>query len=232
MSRERWAPWVAFIAAIVAIVASSNIPSHGGGVWWMVYAASKPTATLALFAWAWWRYGDDATRKGLILIGLLLSLLGDIALLWPQDGFILGLGAFLLAHLAYIAAFSVRSGFARHLGPFVIVAVFCAGVLYLLWPRLSDGLRWPVLAYVVCLGCMAAQSWSWWLSLRASGMSRELERHALRAALGGSFFLVSDASLAINRFMQPLPYSSLLILSTYWIAQAFIVSSVMRQRSS
>ena len=46
-------------------------------------------------------------------LGLLLSLLGDIALLWPQQGFLPGLMAFLLAHIAYIVAFTREHRFLR-----------------------------------------------------------------------------------------------------------------------
>jgi uncharacterized membrane protein YhhN len=51
---------------------------------------------------------------------------------------------------------------------------------------------------------------------------------ARRAALGGLLFMVSDTLLAVNKFAQPLPLSALWILSTYWLAQACIASSLRR----
>src|SRR5258708_7227792 len=63
----------------------------------------KPLTTLLLIAFAWPRGADAPRQRRFIRIGLALSLLGDVALLWPVRGFLPGLIAFLLAHLAYIA---------------------------------------------------------------------------------------------------------------------------------
>jgi hypothetical protein len=43
-------------------------------------------------------------------------------------------------------------------------------------------------------------------------------------ALGGAFFLASDALLATNKFAVALPAASLWILGTYWLAQWCIAS--------
>jgi len=91
--------------------------------------------------------------------GLLLSLVGDVALLWPQQGFLPGLVAFLLAHLAYLVAFSRELRFGAQPRAFVAYALLAAGVLALLWPGVPGGLRWPVAACVVCLGSYWAAQW-------------------------------------------------------------------------
>jgi alkylglycerol monooxygenase len=39
-------------------------------------------------------------------------------------------------------------------------------------------------------------------------------------------FMASDSLLAINKFAQPLPASSLWILATYWAAQWAIASAL------
>lgn len=192
---------------------------------WMLYALTKPITTIALWAWARSRVGDVPGRRGWILLGLLLSLLGDVALLWPKEGFVPGLAAFLLAHLAYIVAFSQHVGFARRWLPFVVFGVIAAVILRVLWPHIDAALRIPVLAYVVCLACMAAQAAVWWLTSRGTAV----EPYARRATLGGVFFMVSDACLAFDKFMQPLPASVFLILATYWVAQALIAASLLRR---
>ena len=51
------------------------------------------------------------TYSSLLLIGLLCSLAGDIFLMLPKDRFLPGLISFFLAHLAYIAAFTINGGF-------------------------------------------------------------------------------------------------------------------------
>ena len=41
---------------------------------------------------------------------------------------------------------------------------------------------------------------------------------------GGALFVTSDALLAVNRFMAPLPAAALWILASYWAAQWCIAS--------
>jgi hypothetical protein len=40
--------------------------------------------------------------------------------------------------------------------------------------------------------------------------------------------MVSGTLLAIDRFVSPLPYAGLWVLSTYYVAQALIVAGVLR----
>ena len=58
-----------------------------------------------------------------MLAGLALSLVGDIALLWPQQGFLPGLVAFLLAHACYLVAFTRGVRFAARPLAFVAYAL-------------------------------------------------------------------------------------------------------------
>ncbi|WP_341890481.1 lysoplasmalogenase family protein, partial [Variovorax sp. YR752] len=47
-------------------------------------------------------------------------------------------------------------------------------------------------------------------------------------AVGACFFMLSDALLAINRFVSPLPLASLWVLATYYAAQMLIVRHIRR----
>lgn len=175
----------------------------------------KPLATLLIIALAWPRGRESTVRRRWVLTGLMLSLGGDVALLWPQQGFLPGLVCFLLAHLAYLAAFTRQQRLVARTGPFLVYAGVAAAVLGLLWPGVPAALRGPVLAYVLCLGAMAAQTAVLWRCAPDDVAARRL-------ALGGALFLVSDALLATNRFALPLPLASLWILVTYWSAQVCI----------
>jgi uncharacterized membrane protein YhhN len=181
----------------------------------------KPLATLAIIAHAWPRGQAQPEARRWVLAGLAASLAGDIALMWPQQGFLPGLLSFLLAHLAYLRAFT-RDGvrLRRPAGPFVAYGLLAGFILWQLWPGVPPALRLPVLAYVVCLASMAAQAaaWGW----QARGTPRQ--RSGIVLTLGGALFLCSDALLAANRFAAPLPWSSLWILSSYWLAQWCIAS--------
>ncbi len=199
---------------------------------WLAYALLKPLTTLLVIAHAW-RLGPPRHHmRAPLLAGLVLSLLGDVALLWPQQGFLPGLVAFLLAHLAYLFAFARGVRLAAWPLAFAGYALLAAAVLSVLWPGVPGPLQWPVLAYVLCLAAMAAQTASAWHAARARGDAADPAR--LRrlggAALGGALFLTSDALLAFNRFHSPLPLATLWILCTYWAAQWLIASALPPRR--
>lgn len=178
----------------------------------------KPLATLCVIAYAWRRGVANAGAEGArrwVLAGLWLSLAGDVALLWPREGFLPGLVSFLLAHLAYLVAFTRVRRFAAWWPAFAGYAVVAGLILAGLWPGVPGALRAPVLAYVLCLASMAAQAAVLWRRGAARGGV---------LALGGALFVTSDALLATNRFAGPLPLASLWILTTYWAAQWCIAS--------
>jgi uncharacterized membrane protein YhhN len=49
------------------------------------------------------------------------------------------------------------------------------------------------------------------------------DRCSVLVALGACVFMASDALIAVNRFVQPVPLASLWILSLYYLAQTLIV---------
>lgn len=184
----------------------------------------KPLTTLLVIAWATTRGAEVPVQRRRILIGLWLSLAGDVFLLWPKEGFLPGLVSFLLAHLAFIAAFSVPVRFGARPWVFAVYGAVALAILSQLWSGVPPALRAPVVGYVVCLACMAAQAGVWWRSAPASPFAR-------RAAIGGVLFMASDSLLAINKFTSPLPLSALWILSTYWLAQLFIAAALPARSS-
>ena len=188
----------------------------------------KPATTLLIVAWAWPRGADAPRVRRWVRAGLWLSLAGDVFLMWPQQGFLPGLVAFLLAHLAFVVAFTRSVRFAARWQPFALYAAIGALLLSQLWPGVPPALRLPVLAYVVCLASMAAQAGAVWLAARGS----DAEARARCAAIGGLLFVTSDALLAFNKFDAPLPLASLWILATYWPALVLIAASLRRPGGS
>lgn len=187
-----------------------------------VLFVAKPLATALIIVHAARRGHDEPPARRWILAGLVLSLAGDVALLWPKEGFLPGLIAFLLAHLAYIAAFASRARLLSRPAPFLLYAAVAALVLASLWPGVPAGLRVPVLLYVVCLAAMAAQAAAVWLATRGTPAARG----AWSAAIGGALFVLSDALLATNKFAGPMPLASLWVLGSYWAAQWCIAGSL------
>jgi uncharacterized membrane protein YhhN len=217
-------PWLlpAFLLSAGAAIASNL--AWPDGFW--PYALLKPLTTALVIAHAWQRGRPGDARRRALLAGLALSLVGDVALMWPQQGFLPGLVAFLLAHLAYLFAFTRGVRFGAWPLAFVGYALLAAGVLAVLWPGVPPALRAPVVAYVGCLAAMAAQTASAWFAER-SGPGEALARGA---AIGGLLFLTSDALLATNRFHTPLPLATLWVLATYWAAQWLIASALAPRR--
>ena len=187
---------------------------------WLHYA-TKPLATLLIVAMVWTgRSAEPGYRAG-ILVGLLLSTLGDVFLMLPGDYFVFGLGSFLMAHIAYLFAFARRERLFAVGWPVLAYAALAAAVLSVLWPQLPPPLRLPVFVYVLVLTTMAAQAAVVWR--RRPGRSSAL------AATGGLFFVASDAMLAIDRFAAPFAAATAVVLATYWIAQGLIgLSTVQR----
>jgi len=172
-----------------------------------------------ILTWGVWAHGRRDRNRMLIVVGLLLSALGDVLLAWPADLFVPGLIAFLLAHITYIAAFvrQERRPAAPWLVPFVAVG---GGVFAYLFGGLGD-LLIPVAAYVVVITAMAWRAGA--LVGRVSGGSA--------AVLGASLFLLSDSLLAINKFGHPFTMASEAIMWSYWGAQFWIARSAMPLRT-
>lgn len=206
---------VAFFNAVIFIAA--DLGALPEPLRWM----AKPAATLALIAWAWPRGGEQVLQRRWLRVGLVASLAGDVALLWPQQGFLPGLVSFLIAHLAFVRCMTTRSRLADPLWPFLGYGVMAALVLSaVIWPGLPADLRVPVLIYVAVLVLMAGQGAAWWWRTR--------EGDAAWAALGGALFLASDTLLAVDRFGGGFPLATLAIHALYWLSIALISRSLPR----
>jgi uncharacterized membrane protein YhhN len=179
----------------------------------------KPLTTALIIVRAWPRGADAPAARSALRLGLLLSLLGDIALLWPQQGFLPGLIAFLIAHIAYIVAFTREHRFLAQPAALTSYALAASAILALLWPSIPPGLRVPVACYVLALTAMSAQTAV--VGLASQG---DDQRRGLVLMLGGALFMTSDALLATNKFAVALPAANLWILGTYWAAQWCIAS--------
>lgn len=161
----------------------------------------------------------------LLLAAIVFSGVGDVFLM--LDGklqpslFIPGLVSFLLAHVCYVALFKRDTPWFADRRALLLVAAIGAAMYAFLWAHgLPAALRLPVAAYVSVIALMAAQAWGRY--------QHQQNRPALLVALGASFFMLSDSILAINRFVQPLPWSSLSVLGSYYAAQTLIVWGCIR----
>ena len=148
-----------------------------------------------------------------IVLGLLLSWLGDAALLSASPTFfLLGIGSFLLAHLAYFAAFVERgvsySGLIYALAALIPFA-FLVG-RWLLPPVRENHSKFflPVIAYMGVITLMVSAAWA----------THQYESSWVLVFAAISFF-VSDLSVARDRFIQPGVVNRVWGLPLYFLAQ-------------
>ncbi len=173
-----------------------------------LHVVTKPLATALLFLVVGWPHGR---LSGWITAGIAFSIVGDVALLDPGDrAFIVGLAAFLLAHVSYVVGFVTAAGWA----PWLAVVVLVTGavtfrVLRAIWPG-TAGMHAPVVAYGLAITAMVAAAFG----TLAGGLPR-----GVFAAVGSLLFYASDASLALNRFRRPIPHAPFLTLGLYWLGQ-------------
>lgn len=130
-----------------------------------------------------------------LMAALLLCATGDwlLAIPWWTMSFVLGLAAFLCAHLCFMGALLplvVKESLSR--ARLVVMAVLCATAVALLvwfWPHLGrDNLTIPVTVYVVVLTAMAC-----------TAIAARLP--TIWAPVGAVCFMASDAMIAISRFI-------------------------------
>lgn len=152
----------------------------------------------------------------LVLLALVLSWLGDVVpeVVAYATPLVLGLAFFLLAQLAYIAAFwPWRRSCLPARRPVAVLPYLAALVLLLFVVRDGvGGLLVPVVVYAVILTTMA---------VLASGLGR-------LSTAGGAVFMLSDALLAVREFTDPdLPAHGVWVMLTYVVGQLLIAWAIL-----
>ncbi|WP_286211920.1 lysoplasmalogenase [Mycolicibacterium mageritense] len=139
------------------------------------------------------------------LVGALVcSAAGDflLAMPWWEPSFVLGLAAFLLAHLCFLTAlWPLARRSAPRLVAVALTVVACVALLTWFWPRLVEqGMVVPVVAYIAVLGAMVSTA----LLARLP---------TPWTALGAVCFAVSDAMIGISEFVRG---DQLLAVEIWW----------------
>jgi uncharacterized membrane protein YhhN len=153
-----------------------------------------------------------------VLLALTLSLSGDVCLMFKGSRwFMAGLASFLLAHLAFVAAFLQNVTMAALPAWLAAVVVYAGGLLFVLLPR-TGPLKLPVLIYCLVLAAMV---------FTAAARHEVLDSARTSLALGGALlFMLSDSLLGVRQFVRRYAFAQPLILSTYWLAIGLIAWSV------
>jgi len=115
----------------------------------------KPLTMVLLLLIVVFAARDDVSVYGLAIIaGIVFSLVGDIALMLPKKRIIIGMGAFLVAHVAYIVSFSSGTSVITNVW---LLLPFLLYVIMMGWAVLpyAGKLRVPVGIYEMAIMVMA-----------------------------------------------------------------------------
>lgn len=202
----------AAVCALLAIAADWNDRRH------KIFYLLKPLTTALILAVAAAAAAESTVYQQWILLALALSLIGDVFLMFKGNRwFMAGLGGFLLAHLAFAAAFLHNVAAVALPGWLAAVVLYAGVLLWILLPR-SGALKLPVLLYCAVLAAMV---------FAAAARHESLETGKALAALAGALlFLLSDSLLGVRQFVRRYRHAQALILSTYWLAIGLIAWSV------
>ncbi len=209
LSLNRIIYFIFFCFATVFIVTLSFRPYPGDFI-----IKAIPVLSLAFLAFL----KIPGIKGKLLGIGFLFSDLGDILLELDRSAyFVFGLAAFLIAHIFYITVF-IRKPVLKKPRSIIVFVIIAYGLVLgsILIPHLGS-MMIPVVAYLIVILAM--------------GISAALgsNNHLLIIA-GACLFIASDSIIAVNKFLMPVPFSSLWIMTIYYSAQCCIISGALKSR--
>lgn len=189
--------------------------------WWATWAdrrdirfVTKPAALVFLIGVALTLDPVDPTIRTWMVVGLVLSLAGDVFLMLDEKWFVAGLGSFLLGHIAYIVGLQLgRESWGWTVAGLAVVAVAIATIGRRVVQGVAGGdhkeMVGPVIAYLVVISAMVVSAFG---------------TTGLWAIAGASLFYVSDATLAWNRFLEQRRFGPLAVMVTYHLGQLGLVA--------
>jgi alkenylglycerophosphocholine/alkenylglycerophosphoethanolamine hydrolase len=176
---------------------------------------AKPATLIFLILWT-------------IQAALVFSLIGDIALMLNPRYFLVGLGAFLIAHICYLVGFNQQPA-PLSLGIIlvaVLVGISAARVFRLLRPgiiKVPRGKRFltAILFYGATLTLMLLSA------LITLFRPDWLQAPAIAAASGGILFYISDTLLGYDRFVRKINHGQSYVHLTYHLGQIGLILGAM-----
>jgi len=213
-----------FLFLYLAIVAGDLLGDVCGS--FILNLVFKPLIVSSLLVYLITRKRPGRRGFPYAMAGLFFSWTGDCLLIFQSRNvlfFILGLLAFLVAHIFYIVYYIRSAELKREhkfrAQPVFILLFLCYGLGFgwLLNSHLG-ALKIPVFAYAGVLIFM---------NIFALGRYGKVDRTGFQLVMAGALlFAVSDGLLAINKFVTLLPMAGVAIMSTYAAAQYLIAKSI------
>jgi uncharacterized membrane protein YhhN len=213
--------WILLFAVILIATITGGLLKNQ-----LIDYISKPLIVLSLAGYFLWQTGKTRSPvKKWIVLALFFSWAGDILLMFQSSDsifFLLGLSAFLIAHIFYIVFFHlvrIKENVKGNVWLLLIVVIYYAALITFLSPYLGD-MKLPVRVYGIVISFM------FMLAMHMLFIKNKMAGQWMMA--GASLFVISDSTLAINKFYQPFEIAGVVIMLTYGLAQLFIVEGTNR----
>jgi uncharacterized membrane protein YhhN len=189
------------------------------------YLLKPLTMVFLIGAAALMREGVPQARWVPTIVALSASLLGDVFLMLRNQRFVAGVGSFLVAHLAYVAAFRTLGVD----GPTLATAAAVLVVGSILYARLRRGMRasgqeemaLPVAVYFLAIAAMLTSALV--TPFRAAWDGP----HSAAAITGAILFVTSDSLIGWTRFVRSWRWGHLAIIVTYHLAQVALLLALL-----
>ncbi len=171
-------------------------------------------------------------RSRTLILALVFSGAGDMLLMFHDEKgsfFMMGLIAFLISHVFYIFTYRQHQDNESENGLQGIQKVRLAfpiilsgtGLVFVLYPALGN-LKIPVMIYALVLVVMTLNA-----LLR---LGKTTPSSFWMVFAGALLFMLSDSLLAINKFLEPVPFGNVWIMTTYITAQYLIVKGLIAHK--
>jgi uncharacterized membrane protein YhhN len=164
-----------------------------------------------------WVLEQDGPR--LLVVALVFCFLGDLFLELGDSLFIVGMGAFAAAHIAFITYF-VKHGALCRLRSTPVILVLYVGVglamVVWCWGGLEAGLKPAIPVYAALL-----------IGTAATSLATDV-----RAGFGGALFLVSDGIIALSeagRIDEDAAATGLAIMTLYLLGVFLLATGIVRR---
>lgn len=188
----------------------------------------KPLIMIVLGVY-YYTQSNNAQISKAVVAAIIFSWVGDVSLMFQSNGevyFIIGLGAFLVAHVFYVLAYHQHIDKTEGAGlhgiqkfrfslPIVLAGT---GLITILYAHLGN-LKIPVTLYAIVLMVMTLQA------LFRYGYTHTISFWFV--FVGALLFMISDSMIAVNKFLSSFELAGLSIMATYILAQFLIIKGLM-----
>ena len=220
------------ILRVYFMAAALNLAAQLSGIY-EVTLTTKPFLMISLAYFAWLRLRGPNPLAHWICVALMFSWVGDILLIFDKDIpllFVVGLGAFALAHACYAFTFLVHGRNSAKRSKHLIWWLAFIGLLIIFmasgyfFVSVSGGLSVAVAVYCLLIAFMTLSALlrygrtdarSFWLTL-----------------VGALLFMVSDSLIGFQKFVQPVDYGSFWVMISYILSQYVILMGVVAHQRS